>query len=269
MDYLADGSHREAGRIALRILSEFARIEVRKIQIPKGNKYTCWYVSAVGYEKLPIINLGIYPNGRLTVEFRFMEFLSPELRELMQWQTTNWPYLKVGQKPFSLAQTIQILHGYVPQVCSAASGGLLKKGGTSAAETGVSDILKSLENVEFVEGERPEWLRNPEGNLLQLDFWLTSKGLAIEVQGPYHFSDLHGKPHQLRRRQENDKQKIRICLEQGVSLIWMNSVGIQKYLVRMPFQEQVEHLGRLLKFTALHHPCHVLWETPEADPKIV
>lgn len=266
--YLADEKHIEAGMVALKILYEFPQVEVRKIQLPKGSKYTCWYVSVVGYEKVPVLNLGIYPNGRLTVEFRFMEYLSPGLREMMQWQTTNWPYVKVGNAPFTVTRTVRVLKEYIPLVCSAALEGRLKKGGTSAAESVISDILESLEGLEFRQGERPEWLRNPEGNLMQLDFWLTSRNLAIEVQGPYHFLDLHGKPNQLRRRQENDRHKIRICLEHGLSLIWMNSVGIQKSLVRMPFQSQVKHLVGLLQFTGAHHPCHVIWETPELDPKL-
>lgn len=266
--YIAAGNQSESARVALDLILPISDVEVRDIQIPADKKYTCWYVSIMGYEKLPVINLGLYPNGKINVEFRYMQFLKPELREVMQWQTTNWPYARISDEAFTVRQVQTILDSYVSAVAKALEQGTLKRGGTSAAESMVADILTALDGKQFVEGTRPEWLRNPDGKLLQLDFYFESDSMAIEVQGPHHFRDFFNKPDQLIRRQKNDRYKVMCCLDKRISMIWMNTDGIQKQLARLPFKVQQKKIAKLIEFTAKHHPCHVIWENPESGPTL-
>lgn len=222
---LASAKHRESARKALQIMKFLPELEVRDIQLPKDSKYTCWYLSVIGYPKLPVINFTLQTSGNMNVEFRYMQFVPPKVRDTLQWQTGNWPYARISNKAFSAQEVIQILKNYVPRCRGALRENLLKRGGTSAAEGVIGDILKSLD-IKLVQGERPEWLRNSEGSILQLDFYLPLFNIALEIQGPYHYRDLFGKPDRLSRRQENDRFKIKTCLKRGVSMIWMDSAGI-------------------------------------------
>jgi hypothetical protein len=191
-----------------------------------------------------------------------MQFVAPLTRDRLGWQTQNWPYARISPTGFEPDEVALMIDEYAHHCQQAAGAGLLKKGGTSAAETVLRDILEALQ-VDFIEGERPEWLRNAERNLLQLDFQIPPFDLAIEVQGPHHFQDLFGKPQQLHRRKANDAFKIDACLDRNISLIWMNAEGIQRKLVRMSFQLQVAHVLSLLQETKHAHPCHLIWISPE------
>ena len=183
--YLSSSIQMKSAEIAKRLIQEYSDIEVKDIQIPKDLKYTCWYVSVKGYPKLPTINLTLQNNGSLNVEFRYMQFISPQLRDKLQWQTGNWPYARISPGGYTEQQVTDIMSDYIPKTVEALKQGILKRGGTSAAERVIYDILLGIgEHNNFVEGERPEWLRNPAGNLLQLDFLLPNQSIAIEIQGP-------------------------------------------------------------------------------------
>jgi len=263
--YLASGKHLNSAQQAIRLLEEFTKeVEIKKIQIPKGEAYTCWYVSIIGSPSLPIINLTLQNNGALNVEFRYMQFINPKLRESLQWQTNNWVYARIKETGYSVEDIVLILKNYIPRCINANEQSNLKKGGTSAAEVVIDDILSEIYKEDFIHGIRPEWLRNIEGNLLELDFLLEHSNIAIEVQGPHHKTDFFGKPEQLEKRQEKDQFKISTCLENNISLIWMDSEGIQKQLARISFQEQKREIQSLIAEVQSNHPCHLIWDKPLA-----
>lgn len=266
--YLASLDHKAAADTAICMLESLPGSEVRDIQFPKDLKYTCWYLSVLGYAKLPIVNLTLQSSGRMNVEFRYMQFVPPHIRDILRWQTGNWPYARLSESAFTESEIARMLAEYIPQCKEALEQGRLKKGGTSAAETVVGDVL-DLYGIEIIQGAYPELLRNADGNLLQLDFQLPSLKIAIEVQGPHHFRDFFGKPEQLAIRQKNDAFKVKTCLENDMSIIWMNSEGIQKELVRLPISEQKEIIRELLDLTKHNHPCHVIWEGIKEPPKII
>lgn len=68
-------------------------------------------------------------------------------------------------------------------------------------------------SVNIAINPRPKWLTNPKtGKVMELDFVLsTSPAIAIEVQGPHHFSD----PAQI----ERDELKKYLCEKKGVKLV--------------------------------------------------
>lgn len=67
----------------------------------------------------------------------------------------------------------------------------------------------------------PDWLRNNEGNKLQLDGYNETLGIAFEHQGEQHYSHkthFSSTPEKLKRRQANDAQKRKLCDEHGIKL---------------------------------------------------
>lgn len=261
--FLASADHVESAKIGHWLLESLhEQIEVRDIQIPKNRLYTCWYVSIIDFPKKPIINLTLQKNGVLNVEYRYMQFVSPELRENMQWQTNNWVYARISKNGFTKGRVLEITRDYVPKCVEAVNDGRLRRGGTSAAEDAIDDMFPYISNDKAIQGSWPEWLRNESGNLLQLDFLFNGNNIAIEVQGPHHKKDLYGKPIQLAKRQENDAFKVKACLEHGISLIWMESEGIQRELVRLPLSDQKRELKQVFDFAKANHPCHIVWTNP-------
>ena len=68
----------------------------------------------------------------------------------------------------------------------------------------------------------PNWLRNSDGNIMELDGYCKSLNLAFEYQGEQHFSldTYYIKDNaKLDRRKKLDKQKKRICTKKGITLI--------------------------------------------------
>ena len=75
---------------------------------------------------------------------------------------------------------------------------------------------------ELQENIRPDWLISPNGERLELDFFIPSLNLALEVQGKQHFEfveffhrDNHGYNAQIYR----DKTKKAICEKAGIKLL--------------------------------------------------
>lgn len=269
LDFIASNKHAGAAEIGKALLASSPQLEVRKAHYPKGNAYTCWYVSIKDFQDLPIINFTLQGNSALNVEFRYMQFINPKVRESLQWQTNNWVYARISASAFTPDKVKNIITAYVPMAQEALNKGSLKRGGTSAAETIIKQILQEMGYSDYEPGIRPEWLRNQNGNLLQLDFWLKGSDIAIEVQGPHHSKDFFGKPGQLKARIMNDTFKVKKCIQNGLSMIWMDSEGIQKELARMTLKDQIEHLRNIIKYSEKNRPCYIQWKSPYTKPKLV
>lgn len=68
---------------------------------------------------------------------------------------------------------------------------------------------------------RPKWLKNKDGNRMELDGYCRSLGLAFEHQGEHHYSE---KPHysdrvKLKKRRRDDETKRSLCKKNDVVLI--------------------------------------------------
>ncbi len=87
----------------------------------------------------------------------------------------------------------------------------------------VRELLKSiLHNIPFEENAYPLWLRELSGHRLELDFYIPTFKLAIEVQGEQHCSYrefFHGKIEGFHRQLFRDEKKRLACKTQGVQLI--------------------------------------------------
>jgi hypothetical protein len=84
----------------------------------------------------------------------------------------------------------------------------------------VRHILDQEFGTESVIERDRATVKNPElgGRYLELDFWIPSRRLAIEVQGPYHRRPIRGR-RKLQETQRRDALKRRLCGELGIRLI--------------------------------------------------
>jgi hypothetical protein len=95
---------------------------------------------------------------------------------------------------------------------------------------------------------RPPWLRNADGNQMELDGYSTQLGLAFEHQGTQHykFSEyFHRTRDVFDKREVDDKQKARLCAEHGVRLIAIPQLfkSIRLAKLRHFIVEQAKALG--------------------------
>jgi len=76
---------------------------------------------------------------------------------------------------------------------------------------------------------RPKWLRNKEGNPLELDGYCKSLKLAFEHQGGQHYDSDHfySSNIHLKRIKRDDKRKRRICERKGITLITIPEIFVR------------------------------------------
>lgn len=82
------------------------------------------------------------------------------------------------------------------------------------------------------------------GSFLELDLQIKELGLAIEVQGPTHYSDLYGNFDEVKRR---DEFKRDWCLKHNIKLMHIEWEGYTKNLYRMPEAKRRDVIARLVK----------------------
>lgn len=70
---------------------------------------------------------------------------------------------------------------------------------------------------EILENHRPDWMRG-----MELDFYLPSRNVAVEVQGAQHYKfvrDFHNSESDLQAQRRRDNMKIHLCQRMGIVLL--------------------------------------------------
>lgn len=92
--YICNPKHSANASRCKEFLESFYQFRVWRVQYPKGEKYTCWYVSFKGCKEEPyILNFNISPLS-IAIEFRFPQYLPDkiveELSKNKDWRRTSF-----------------------------------------------------------------------------------------------------------------------------------------------------------------------------------
>src|SRR3990172_12905641 len=100
---------------------------------------------------------------------------------------------------------------------------------TSKLQRKVSEAL-SLYFGQYTirENTRPDWLITPDGERLELDFYIEEIKIAVEVQGKQHYEyvpHFHGDNDGYKERLRRDRFKKEICESRGIVFIEIFTEG--------------------------------------------
>lgn len=98
--------------------------------------------------------------------------------------------------------------------------GFKKIGDAWISETMLYNIVKNLyPNQKIIRHYRPQWLDG-----LELDIFVPNLKIGLEYQGIQHFKAVEhwGGQKQLKKQQEHDTKKKKMCSELGINLVCIN-----------------------------------------------
>lgn len=136
--------------------------------------------------------------------------------------------LRAKKRPYLVSLT-------APHVLAIIALGLCVSGANGVAPVSTSKLQEEvkerlrllLSELEVVENFRPVWLTNPEtGKKMELDFWLPSAKIGIEVQGRQHYEFnpfFHGTRDNFEAQLRRDEVKKSLCAQLGVHLYEINN----------------------------------------------
>lgn len=241
--FINDPSLGEYAQRAEKLLGALPAVFVPRVQYKRpGVKNTCWYVALKEEPDVWLVNFTLVPS-ELNIELRLAKYFSvtDDHIKMGMWYQNNWPTF--GLSRIGSEQAIHILSEYIERVTPDVMAGKHKTPSRSSAEYFMSQDLKNLFPKHKVRhGERP--IRHPNGSFLELDLQIPDLKLAIEVQGPTHYSDLYGNHEDVKKR---DAYKKQWCQEQGMQLMHIEWEGYMKTIYRLPEASRRERFGFVVK----------------------
>lgn len=225
------------------LLEKLPTVFIPQVQYKRpGVKNTCWYVALKEEPDVWLVNFTIIPND-LNIELRLAKYFSVtdhHVNTLRMWHQNSWPTFslsRIGQE-----KAIVILNEYISNVTPDVLAGKHKSPSRSSAEYFIRRDLKYLFPKHKVRhGERP--IRYQNGSFLELDLQVLELNLAIEVQGPSHYSNLYGNQDEVKKRDEYKKQW---CKQHNVKLLYVVWEGYMKTIYRLPEKQRQLKFGTLV-----------------------
>lgn len=104
---------------------------------------------------------------------------------------------------------------------------------SSKIQTRIGTLIRlQFRDYEIQENIRPAWLTSPEGERLELDFYIPELSLAFEIQGDQHYKfvpHFHRKMDDFANQVRRDQRKRELCIEHEIHLIEVASETEYKY----------------------------------------
>ena len=227
------------------LLNQLPDLFVPRVQYKRpGVANTCWYVALKEKPDIWIANFTIIKSN-LNIEFRLARFFSVQdrhIKELGMKHQNNLPYFKLNE--IGVDEAVNLLVVYIQAIKPYVLDGTHKTPGHSSVEYFIKQDLKALYPKERVRhGERP--IRSPSGSYLELDLQIPDLKLAIEVQGPMHYSDcdIYGNYEEVKKRDDYKKQW---CEKHGIKLMHIEWDGYMRTLFRLSETLRCQRFGVLV-----------------------
>jgi hypothetical protein len=225
-----------------KLLSRLKMLKVWEVQYKgQGVANTCWYVGLVEKNAPFLLNFTMVPSN-LNIEFRFSQYLPPDIFESLKWQNTSWRYADL--KTYGAANISTMIEKYIDNIKDDFQAELLKQGGKSFAEEIIyRSLSRVFDGMDIRKNIRLDKLRSSLNKPLEFDLYIPNIPFAIEIQGPQHFEKVYGCNERLK---ENDQFKKRWCSNNHTKLVWMNWDGINKDLLKLSCKKRTQYLGEIL-----------------------
>lgn len=106
---------------------------------------------------------------------------------------------------------------------------------TRKMERYTKELVQTITNKKFIK-IRPDWLKNKEGNNLELDMYCEELKLAIEYNGIQHYkfsSYFYKDEASFQKRLDDDKLKAQLCTNNKIDLIVVPYTvkDVKKYII--------------------------------------
>jgi hypothetical protein len=125
---------------------------------------------------------------------------------------------------------------------------------SSKLQTEIGRLIRwQFQDYEIQENLRPDWMTTPEGERLELDFYIPALNIAFEIQGEQHYRfvnhfhrSIDGFADQVRR----DQRKRELCITHEIELIEIASVSefdLARDVIQTAIKKQLRNnLGQFL-----------------------
>ncbi len=241
--FINDPSLDEYARRAEALLEHLPTVFIPRVQYKRpGVKNTCWYVALREEPDVWLVNFTIVPSD-LNIELRLAKYLSVtdyHMNTLRMWYQNNWPTF--GLSRIGEEKAVLILNEYIANVTPDVLAGKHKSHSRSSAEYFIrKDLKKLFPEHKIRHGERP--IRHENGSFFELDLQIPDLNLAIEVQGPSHYSNIYGNQNEVKAR---DDYKKTWCKQRGIKLLHVEWEGYMKTIYRLPEKKRQQRFGVLV-----------------------
>ncbi|MFN7925950.1 MAG: hypothetical protein U0Q16_37980 [Bryobacteraceae bacterium] len=242
-DFINHPALENSARQAETLLTRLPQVFVPRVQYKsKGVKNTCWYVAFPARPDVWLVNLTITP-ANVEIEFRLSRYfeVTADHKQLGMRLQNRWPTF--GLERIGGDTACELLNPYFERVASPVFSGEHRPASRSTAEFLLKDDLRAAFPGHAVNhGHRR--IPNPDtGKWLELDLEVPTLSLAIEVQGPAHYSDIYRTKHDVRKRDEYKKEW---CQKESIRLIHLDWEAYMKSLYPMTAIERRKSTGMLV-----------------------
>jgi hypothetical protein len=196
-------------------------------------------------------------GGNVKVEFRYSQYLPDEIFDILRQQNKSVRYALLTK--FGKAKILDMIEVYLGAIQNDFQNSRLKIGGRSFAEDILYRMLSDIFPDHHIQRNiRLNFIRSEKRKPLEFDLYVSSKKLAIEVQGPQHYRKIYGDNQQLKR---NDQVKKELCKKNDLKLVWFNWEGLSKELFGKKQRERESYLENFLREFLESQTCFVHWQS--------
>ena len=236
--------------------------------IEKGHKFTSSFLSVI--------------SAITSCPVCYDDPLFNSIPKIQKWLYENEPEIEIskGEKFSGIDSNIKLYCTICEKTTHKSPNQIKKrslcvycKGNTS--ELIVFQYMEQLFGGEWKYNTKPfEWLKNHDGNKMELDGYCASLNLAFEHHGAQHYKitgNMTIDDKQLKESKERDKRKEKLCFENGIKLIVINQLNTvtKESCLKNEIQAQCAGIKTKLFGGFYEENCRKIYNLPNGFIKII